>query len=566
SNGHVVNVTWPTTPGTYPLIVNYGSDFLSGLPNHEGDDCYGSDTLFVTVLGNFELFATPNPACVYQSVTVFPVSDIGTANYNWSVAGYPGLDLTGGSFSINPGDVPGPGVYTVTAEVTTPEDYCVAIQSINVVLKEAITPVIDGPPDYCVGDPVVYTIASPAPGYTYNWEITPPGAGTIDLGQGSPTATVTFNVTSGATLSVTGTDGGSPGCISAPASVSPMTKELVVTDVTGPAACTNSLANYGITVPQHADATYSWSVLPAEAGSVVAGGTDPVVTIQWNDDAVPVTVSLTIELCGQTLEPELELDLNAPLEPVIFQTVELCPNGTTFLYVTDSSDFTSFAWTLPQGTTGPTTGGFTASDPGDYVVNTLDTNGCPGVARYRLEVGDGPDVNLSVDVSTSICVNNPNYPPFPTNPTITANTDAANTIEWFCNGNSQGAAALGNNTFVHVWNDTIKNYAYTVVVTDPNGCTESPDPVIVRQQLCCDTPFVTDPFPVQYEFSAVRQDPNCDVVDLVATFSGDSVLCNGFDLPLYTEVISFGGDDDSDSMRIRLPGVGCFNLFHNIGN
>ncbi|MEO0731552.1 MAG: PKD domain-containing protein, partial [Bacteroidota bacterium] len=566
SNGHVVNVTLPTTPGTYELTVNYGSDFLNGLPNHEGDDCYGSDILMVTVLGNFDLFATPNPACVDQFVTVFGVSDIGSPTYDWSVAGYPGLDITAATFSLSPGDVPGPGVYTIMATVTNPGDYCVATQVINVVLKEAITPVILGPADYCVGEPVVYTIASPAPGYAYNWQITPLGAGTVDLGQGSPTATVTFNVTSGVTLSVVGIDGGSPGCVSDPVSVFPTTKELVPTDVIGPEACTNSLADYTIADAQHPDATYTWAIFPDSVGSIVSGNGTPMVSVQWNNDPVPATVSLTIELCGLTLEPELDLVLNDPLEPEIFQTVELCPGGTTFLYVADSTDFDTISWTLPQGVTGPTTGGFTTGDPGDYVVNTIDANGCPGVARYRLEEGDGPEVDLLLSGLSAICVNNPDYPPFPTNPTITADTDAGNTIEWFCNGVSQGAAALGNNTFVHVWNDTVKTYSYVAEVVDTNGCTETSDPLLIFQRRCCDTPFVTDPFPMQYAFSTVRQDPNCDIVDLAASFSGDSVACHGFNLPLFTQVISFGGDDDSDSMRIRLPGVGCYNLVHEIGN
>ncbi|MEM9526108.1 MAG: PKD domain-containing protein, partial [Bacteroidota bacterium] len=559
NNGHVVNVTWPTTPGTYVIEASYGSDFLNGLPNHEGDDCYGKARLEVTVLGDFTLNATPNPACVYQSVTIFGTSDIDAgATYDWSVVGFPGLTGTGSSFNINPGDVPGPGVYTITAAVTNPADYCVVERSINVVIKEAITPVIDGPTDYCVGEPVVYTIVSPAPGYTYNWTVAP-GTGMVDAGQGSPTATIIFTATTGVSLSVTGTDGGSPACISDPATVSPVTKDFMGSpEIYGPAPCTNSLADYGITDQQHPDATYTWTVIPATSGSVVEGVNDSVATIQWNNDDGPVTISLEIELCGQTLTLTESLNLSAPIEPVILQDGDLCPSGSAFLYVDDSTNFTSFLWTLPQGA-GPTTGGFTITSPGDYVVNTIDVNGCPGVARYRVETVDGPEVTLSVDGVRAICVDNVPYPP---NPIITATTGAGNLIEWFCNGISQGAAATGNTTLTHVWNDTIKVYAYTVIVTDANGCTAQPDPVFIRQEACCGPPYESQPLPQNHTFTLVRNSPDCDIVDLVATWPADSVDCHSFDVPLYSQVIDFGGDETAanDSLTIRLPGVGCYQI------
>ncbi|MBC6992602.1 PKD domain-containing protein [Neolewinella lacunae] len=554
NGGHIINVTWPTTPGTYVLEVDYGSAFLNGLPNHSGDDCYGTAQLSVTVLGDFTLSAFPNPACVYDAVTVFGNSDIDPlAQYDWEVMGYPSLNASGSSFTLNPGDVPGPGVYIVTATVQNPADYCVAEHSIAVVLKEAIAPVILGPADYCVGEPVVYTIASPAPGYTYNWSI-PPGVGSVMVGQGGPTVTVVFTSTTGATLTVTGTDGSAPNCVSLPATVNPTTIDFIGSPaITGPAACTNSLFGYGISVAQHPDANYFWSVSPEFRGSVVAGEDTPSATIQWNNDPGMVTITLEIELCGQVLTLTENLTLTAPEEPTIVQLGDLCPDGSAVLYI-DSTLFSSWQWN-----TGATTGAITITQPGNYLVNTIDLNGCPSVGIYKVEEVDGPAVSLSLAGVNAICVDNV---PYPANPVLTATTAGVNTIEWFCNGISQGAAATGNATFTHVWNDTIKTYAYTVVVTDPNGCTTSPDPLFVYQQACCGPPYQTQALPVNHFFTATQRSPDCDIWDLVATFPADSVDCYNFDLPLYTSILGFGGDETvaNDSITIRLPGVGCYTV------
>ncbi|MEM6769357.1 MAG: PKD domain-containing protein, partial [Bacteroidota bacterium] len=365
-----------------------------------------------------------------------------------------------------------------------------------------------------------------------------------------------FTATSGAMLSVVGQDGAPPFCTSDLASVTPVTKDFMGTpEIVGPAPCTNSQEDYGISVPQHADATYSWSVLPITAGSVVAGAETATPTINWNNvnAATLVTLSVDIELCGQVLTLTENITLNIPTEPEIVQLGELCPSGSVDLEV-DGSLFDSILWSTTEFSSS-----ITVTAPGNYVVNTIDLNGCPGVDIFKVEEVDGPEVSLGLNGDNAICVNRP---PYPANPVLSATTDPANTIEWFCNGDSQGAAATGNNNFTHVWNDTIKTYAYTVVVTDPNGCTNMPDPILIFQEPCCDTPYVTQPLAQNHTFTAINRMPDCDIVDLVATWSADSVDCHGWDLPRYTSILSSGGDETAanDSLTIRLPGVGCYKL------
>ncbi|MEM9928625.1 MAG: PKD domain-containing protein, partial [Bacteroidota bacterium] len=565
TDGHQASITWPTTPGTYKIEVSYGSEFLAGLPGHEGDDCYGTATLEVTVLGNFSLTAAPSPACVDGSTFFNAFSDIGLTTYDWSVDGFPALDAFGQStYNVNWSALPGPGVYTITASVNNPGDYCVTVKSISVVVKDAVNPVIIGPNDYCIGDPVIYSILSPTPGYTYTWSVT---GGSVDAGQFGPTATISFTGATGM-VTVVGQDGQAPNCLSDPISIA--TTAIGFNEpamVEGPAACTNSLASYSLDSTQHASATYAWSVSPEAAGSVVMGIDMATATIQWNATAGPATVAVDITICGETRTYELDLNLNDPIEPVIIQDGDLCIGGSAMLYI-DSTQFTTINWDLggnAGAVWGPNAGSIVVFDEGNYVVNTIDVNGCPGVDRYRVEAVDGPSVTISAVGARQICVNSP---PYPANPVLTATTAAGNTIEWFCGGDSQGPAAIGNTTFTHIWTDSVASFVYFARVVDPaTGCTEDSDPLIIRQILCCDTPYIPDPISQLHTFEATRQSPNCDIVDLVATWSPDSVVGHGFSWDfLGASIISFGGDEvlGNDSMTIRLPGVGCFDIFHNI--
>jgi PKD repeat protein len=572
STGHTANITWPTTPGDYEITVTYGSDFLAGLPGHEGDDCTGEAFLTVTVLGDFSLTATPSPACLDGSTTFNGNSDIsGSDLYDWSVIGHPALDQAAlASYTVNWSALPGPGVYTIQASITDPENYCTDTRTISVVVKDATDPAISGPTEYCVGDELVFSVTSPAPGYNYNWIINP-AVGNLVSANGGPTVTVVFTATTGATISVQGTDGAAPNCQSAVISTPLLTTigfDVPVT-IIGDNACMNSLATYTLDVPQHPDAEYEWVVFPPEAGSVVNGAATGTVEVQWNNLAgpgpFPVSVDLTMTLCGQQLLRSLPLSLNPPTVPVIIQQGSLCPGGSAQLYV-DSLLFDAISWDLGgnAGTViGVKPGLIAVFEPGNYVVNTVDLNGCPGVARYRVEETNSPSVTISTPDDRSICVTRM---PFPPNPVLTAATAAANSIEWFCNGVSQGVGSVGNTTFTHVWTTTPGIFAYIARVTDPNGCVGESKPIYIRQNLCCGPPYVTDPLP-QHTFTLTQQTPNCDVVDLVATFGPDTVVTNGFSWFFDdAQILSSGGNTTTavDSMTLRLPGIGNYTIFHGI--
>lgn len=567
TDGHTASITWNVNPGTYIIEVQYGSDFLAGLPGHEGSDCYGTARLEVVVLGDFELSGSPNPACVNGSTTFSGTHNlVGVPLFDWEIVGHPGFEVAGSTtYSVNWSDLPGPGVYTIAADINSPSDYCTGRKTINVVVRDAVDPIISGPALYCIGAPTVYSIASPTPGYTYVWSFAS-GTGSVTAGQFGPNATIEIT-SDDAIISVIGYDGNAPFCASDPATL--LVEALgfnAPVAITGPGACTNSEADYAIDLAQPAGTTYSWTVSPPEAGSVIAGANTPNSTIQWNNaPGTPVTIELMMSLCGQDTVLKLDLTLSSPVEPVITQTGDLCPGGSVDLTVSGGS-FSDINWAVGQnlGTSIGTTSTITVTDPGSYVVFTIDANGCPGVARYRVEAANGPEVFITG--AASICVNNP---PYPTNPTLMATTNAANTIEWFCNGDSQGAAATGNNTFVHVWSALVQTFSYQARVVDPNGCVTLSDPIFVRQERCCGPPFELSPLTMIHTFTATNRSPDCDIIDLVATFGTDSIAAANFSWNfLGATTVDFGGDPlvANDSLSIRLPGVGSFDLFHTISN
>ncbi|MFT4750484.1 MAG: PKD repeat protein [Neolewinella sp.] len=567
--GHTANITWPSTPGDYTITVEYGSDFLAGLPGHSGDDCTGTAKLVVTVLGDFTVNAFPNPACVNGSTFFNGMSNINpSATFNWSIDGHPGFEATNqSSYNVNWSALPGPGVYTVNVDVVSPEDYCVNSRTISVSVREAVDPVIVGPIVYCAGDPVVYSVPSPTPGYNYFWSVTS-GSGTVTLGQGGPNATLVIT-SANAVISVIGSDTDAPSCISNPDTLSATALGFnSPASITGPGACTNSEADYTIDMIQPEGTTYFWSVSPVIAGSVIAGADGANATIQWNNEpGTSVIIKVVMSLCGQDTTIQFNLTLNAPAEPVITQTGNLCPGGSVDLTVSGGV-FSSINWAAGAnaGASIGITPTITVSEPGNYVVFTIDANGCPGVARHLVREVDGPKVSISLSGAQRICVDDT---PYPTNPILSTSTNPANTIEWFCDGVSQGVAATGNTTFTHIWTDSVHVFFYQARVVDPNGCFELSDPFYIRQGLCCGPPYRLDSLTMVHTFTATNRTPDCDIIDLIATFGTDSIAADGFSWFFDgATTVAFGGDPlvANDSLSVRLPGVGSYTFFHTISN
>ncbi|OAV46215.1 PKD domain-containing protein [Lewinella sp. 4G2] len=553
--GNIMSVTWGTTPGTYVITATYQSDFLQGLPGHDASDCQGTATFEVTVLGDFTVFASPNPACVDGTTFLSATSNIDpSANLDWEVLGEPSLAGSGSTHSIN---WPAAGTYTVEVTVDNASDYCRPVQQVTVFVEEQLLPIITGPSEYCVGDSVIFEITNPAPGYNYNWTAT---NGAIVQGQGGPLATFVFSSPAGASVAVSGQDTNAPFCFSETASASLTSIDFIGSPaITGDPACTNETAMYSLDTPQHPSATYNWFVADAGAGSVVSATDGTSCEIQWNADDVSTSVILEITVCGQTLTLSYAVNLRTADTPVITQTGNLCNGNSTQLSI-NAAAFPMATWS--NGATGSTT---TVTTPGNYQVTTTDVNGCTGFANYQVSFSGGPSADATITGDNDICISNT---PYPAPPVLSAITDTGVDFLWFCNNAPQGTASPANSSFTHNWTGTAGTFSYYVRIFDANGCFEDSDPVLVYERTCgpnpgCDASGVSR----IHDLVATPESPWCDTVNVTATFSADSADRHDFySLGSDFSILSAGGSvaSGSTSIRIRLNEVGCSRVYSTV--
>ena len=331
ATGHTATVTWDAI-GTGTLSVAYGSDFLAGLPGHTAGDCEGHADLSVDVLGNFSLTdGLGGQGCATGNSFVFATSDYPGATFTWTVTDAGGSPVTSfsgqgsGAISID-WSAAGPGIYTVSAVPLAPGpgDYCVAGQQLVIEVIAVASPSFTGPDTYCPGASYNYAITSPDPSLLYQWSVT---GGNIVSGQNGPNPVIEWTSATGGSLSVVAIQLAPIYCVSAPSAVLAVTPRAPAgpLQLNTTAACVNSQQTYTLLPAQAAGATYSWSISPATAGTILAGGDSPTVTIQWNNSNGAVTLTATVTVCGQTiaLAQALQLDVPAPAPNV--QDGDLCP-------------------------------------------------------------------------------------------------------------------------------------------------------------------------------------------------------------------------------------------------
>ncbi|MEM7574102.1 MAG: PKD domain-containing protein [Bacteroidota bacterium] len=552
---HSVSVTWDVL-GMGNLSVTYGSEFLAGLPGHEGDDCFGSASLDVLVRGNFELMEFQNGlGCITGSSFITTVSDFPGASFNWSVSPGPVSFSTfggGASISIDWSSSPGPGTYTVTAIPNSPvaADYCISERTITIEVIEIDPPLgILGPEEYCVGDTLSYSIDGGDPSAFYGWSVV---GGTILSGFGSPSVVVNWTSAGGTTISATSSINSPVFCQSDPVSLSISEKVLLpVTGLDVTTACINSLQSYTALPPQHPDAVFNWSLSPAGVGSIVGGQGSPTVDIQWNESAGSATLDLVVELCGNTETFTQVFSLFVPTQPVITQDGILCPGVTARLEV-DSTLFSSISWS-----TGATTGGISINSGGAYVVNTVDLNGCVGVDSYVPVLLPGPDDRLSLAGPAVYCVPDNGGVSTGNSVDVLAAFDPDYSYQWFCNGVLQAETSA---VFTHDITGVDSVFTYYAIITDTNtGCQTTTQTRFVRQQYCtgggpgCNNDFI------DFAVTATNQTPRCDRVDLMGVVSAPLIDIE-WSWPSGIGISVVAGSAADPNLSLEFPDADCYVL------
>lgn len=502
---NTVVIQWGLAPGPGVIHVDYWSSFLGGLPDHDPEDCAGVADLIVDIKPQFSLNGQ-SLVCANSTSSVFasPVD-----NYTWSIS--PAATFVGQGTNIITINWSTAGTYIVTATAQDTTAYCNDVETFVIQVVDLAPPdSITGPLEICPGDTYAYFGHSTETGVGFFWTIT---GGTPASATGNP-VNITWNPTGPYTISLQQYNLGSPFCMSDPIQVTVLPKTLNgPLNITGPAACTNSIKSYSATPAQHPDATYNWTVSPITAGSVVMGQGTPNVMVQWNNNPGSATLILTVKLCHDSLVKMLPINLIAPVVPNITQNGVLCPGGTATLDA--GAGFTSYAWSTSS--TMQTT---TISSGGSYVVTTTDANGCTALDTYQANAVPGPTALITTGNSTTLCID----PAGGGSVTLQAFTSTGYSFVWFCNGVAQ-PAQVPPSTFIHNNTNVPATFNYWVVVTDANGCTKTSN-VITVVQLICPPGGGNGCTPQSYTLTATaaNSSPFCNTVNFTATASGNVTL------------------------------------------
>lgn len=498
NGGNSVVITWgPAGVGT--IHVDYWSDFLIGLPGHEGEDCIGTADLIVNILPSITLMNYNGSVVCAGSTSFIEALSAPNPNCTWTITpNVPPVPFTGqGTNGINvTWSVPA-GTYTVTATPNNPGAYCNGPLS-TVVRVVEVPPVsaITGPLDVCPNATTYYTAVSPTPGVTFYWS----ALNGTPLSPFGTTVGVAWN-NSGGPYSVTVYQqlNNAPFCPSAPITLNINPIAIVgPLDITPGLSCANNTGNFSLTPAQHPNAIITWEVIPTQAGSVVLQG-GMSTQIQWNNYSGGATVRATIELCDDVQLVDENVIVNAPVVPIITQIGILCPGVNATLATT--LPFASYSWSTGDVT--PTT---IISAQGTYTVTTIDVNGCQATGSYQANNVPGPPAALSSGDNPVICIPNPH------NVQIVTLYDVAFDYEWFCNGNSQGPPT-NNSIFTHFFTGIAGPYSYQVVVTDTNtGCQSTSLPFVVTEVEVCGGPCEPEDYTFEISVADVQY-PNCNTVD-----------------------------------------------------
>jgi PKD repeat protein len=500
---HNVQVFWGAGPvGT--LHVEYSNSFLAGLPEHDPGDCAGVADFIVEILPKFTM-DTQSLACVGQ--TTYLWGSTGGTGYSWNEPNGTSIYADSGNPNQGLAEWEVPGTFVVTATPLVSGEWCNA-QVVNLVtVHEApLPPTIAGETVICPAATETYTAVTTETGTTFNWVITGGVAtGTTNSWAQGASVSVDWDVSGPYNLSLSQTMSTAPYCSSEPYEIQPTHVQFNGPyTLNGGPFCASSIADFNLTPLPDPASTVVWDIGIPLAGSFTGffspGGNN--TQVQWNNYTGSNSLSVSVELCGQTLSYFPSDPINIAVVPNISQVPALCPLGTADLSV--PAIFNSYSWN--PGGSNPSSATTTIGNNGTYVVTTTDANGCEGKAGLVVAEVPGPMPVITSGDHRVICIDSPHTVTMvtPTNPDLV--------YQWYCNNVAQGFPTT-TPSFTHPFAGVPGSWSYTVeAVNTLTGCSGTSDPFVVWETYnCVLPPCETDPFtPV---LNIAQQSPNCNVFD-----------------------------------------------------
>ncbi|MCC6460614.1 MAG: SprB repeat-containing protein, partial [Saprospiraceae bacterium] len=474
-----VSYVWNTGGTSNTLTVNPTTTTTYTVTATDSYGCTASATKTITVN------SLPNAAISGASAICTGTSTVLTASGGGTYAWNTGLSTT--SITVNPTTAT---TYTVTV---TSANGCTKTATKTVTVNSLPPAAISGPGEICLGASATLTASG---GGTYAWNT---GLTTAAISV-SPAITTTYTVTvtsaagctktatktvivnslpdpaisgpsatcAGTTITLTASGGGtyswSTGVTTTSINVTPVSSTSYTVTVTNSKNCTdtavksvtvNPLPNAAISGPS-AICSGSSATLTASGGGTYAWNTGSSLASITVNPVANTTYTVTVtgaNGCTKTATATVAVNGLPTLSTVPTNSTCGQANGSINLTVSGGTNPYAYAWT----------GGSTIQDPtglaaGTYTVTVTDANGCTKTTSATVNNTNGPSLSTSV-------------------------------VNVLCNGASTGSIDLvvtgGTSPFTYDWSNdgaetpdndpqdlsSLAAGAYTVTVTDANGCT-----------------------------------------------------------------------------------------------
>jgi hypothetical protein len=275
---------------------------------------------------------------------------------------------------------------------------CMGTATYNVTVNPLPSTAISGPTSVCQGQTVTYSHSPALTGHSFAWTVTNAQSWS---GQGTGAITVTWGTTNGTVaLTVTNT---STGC-TANATNSPLSVTVnpnptpTISGNVNP--CAGSLETY---TTQPGMTSYSWSITPASAGTIVGPSNQSSVNVQWSNTQVSATLTVQVSNSGCTGQQSVTINVQPKPTPAISGVSQTCP-GVDRTFTTPYTAGNSYSWTVSYAPGYVVTGGSTTSNtitvrfnsPGassataTLQVTETSPYGCQGTATQTVTVQPAP--------------------------------------------------------------------------------------------------------------------------------------------------------------------------------
>lgn len=428
----------------------------------EYDNCYlgcgGRDSIGVLILSPFVINGPveicENTSGAFTARTSFNNQALAC---NWQM-----LDPAGGvvwtaaaQSSVMPVFNSGVGYYRLFATPVNPNLSCTdeAEWVVEARPQPAKPGAINGPTTICPGTSYTYEVPGVPLDNNVRWTVQN-GPGAAQTLNGNP---VNVNWAPGGPHSISAALVSADGlnCISDTLTLA--INQLSAPVINGPIlVCEDETAVYNmVNLPGN---NFQWQISPLSAAAVAAGQGTNTVDIFWTE---PGGHTINLSVCGQTAIYPVTV-LAKPM-PMTTHPAALCPGAVASVQTLTA--FNTYEWRNEAGLV-LANGAPVNLSAGSYAVLVSDANGCVGTSEFTINESPIPNVSLSTADPTGFCNNS-----FTVGLSALTTADADNIYQWFRDGNPVGGNTPGYSTNQYG--------SYTVVVTNPFGCTNSAGPVVL---------------------------------------------------------------------------------------